>query len=73
MAHKRIINSFILILIVSLACAAIYAAETGEISYSDSHNGDDHIDVSESSEESYVTFDTPDNAHYNVTTLALHI
>lgn len=73
MTHKGIINSLILILIVSLACAAIYASETGEISYSVSKNVDDQINVSQSTEDSHVVnYDTPDKVT-NVTTLTLHI
>ncbi len=69
------INSLIFILIVSLACAAVYAAETGEISYSVSQSGDDYIDVNQSSENGHaVSYYTPDSIHNsNVTTLALHI
>ena len=73
MTNKGIINSLILILIVSLACAAIYATETGEVSYSDSNNVDDLIDINQSIDDSHVvSYDTPDKVN-NVTTLALHI
>ena len=39
MENKRIIQGLILILIVSLTCAAIYAVETAEVSHTDSSNG----------------------------------
>ena len=45
-----IIQTFILAIIVSLACATIYASETAEISKNDSSNDQDSIHISESND-----------------------
>lgn len=67
MENKRIIQGLILILIVSLTCAAIYAVETAEVSHTDSSNGQGRLYISKSGDVSHVAdtitpdFDTDDN------------
>ena len=48
MDSKILIHAFIIAIIVSLACAAIYASETAEISNDVSSNNQDSIHISES-------------------------
>ncbi len=54
MESKRLIQGFIVLLIVSLACAAIYAAETGEVSHTDSSKTESHLYISGSGDVCHV-------------------
>ncbi len=54
MQRKSIIQGLIVILIVALGCAAIYAAETGEVSHTDSTKGESHLYISGSGDVSHV-------------------
>ncbi|WP_459537959.1 hypothetical protein [Methanobrevibacter sp.] len=54
MAGKTILQGLVLVLIVSLAVAAIYAAESGEVSHDDSSNGQAHLYISGSGDVSHV-------------------
>lgn len=60
MDGKIILEGFILILVVSLAFATIYAAETGEITHGDSPNYESHIVIRGSGDANHVyDFDSP--------------
>lgn len=54
MASKTILQGLILVLIVSLAVAAIYATESGEVSHDDSSNGQSHLYISGSGDACHV-------------------
>lgn len=70
MDGKTIIQGLILILVVSLAFASIYAAETGEVSHSDSSNGQNHLYISGSGDVAHVvTSADPVHAYHDLPTV----
>ena len=73
MANKKIMQCFILILIVSLTCAAIYATEAGEVSHSDSSNKLADLHISESINVSHVLSSANQIQHDNGNLTPIHL
>ena len=69
MEGKLIIECFVVILVISLAFAAVYAAETDNAALSDSPDGQGHIHISKSSDVSHLDAslsEIPYNPAYNM-------
>ncbi len=73
MVNKKIMQYFILILIVSLTCAAIYATEAGEVSQSDSTNKPADLHISESSNVSHVLSSAKQIQHEHGNFIPIHL
>ena len=70
MEGKIIIECLILLLVVSLAFASIYAAETGEVSQEDTSDWQSHLYISGSGDVSHILdAASPDYQNYGLPTV----